>query len=317
VRALVTGGAGFIGPNLVAGLLELGHSVIVLDNFSTGQPENLPYSPGLTIQEGDVLDYSQVLASVKEADVVFHMAAQVGNVLSLQRPESDLSANAIGTINVLQASRDCGIKQIIYSSSSAIFGETKYIPVDEDHPKDPASPYGLSKLAAEKYCLILGAEYGLRVCCLRYFNVYGANQRFNPYGNVIPIFVEWALRGEPLIIYGTGNQTRDFVEVRDIVNSNLLAMEKGAEGVFNIGTGVATSVNELARQVINAVDKEVDLGYAPPRHGEILHSLADISRAATYLSFKPAISIEEGVRSYVSWFAAQDATRAFNHKDKG
>jgi UDP-glucose 4-epimerase len=305
VRALVTGGAGFIGSNLAAGLLERGHSVIVLDNFSTGHPENLPHSPELIVREGDVLDYSQVFESVKEVDVVFHLAAQVGNVLSLQRPESDLSTNAVGTINILQASRECRIKQVIYSSSSAIFGETKYLPVDEDHPKDPASPYGLSKLAAEKYCLILGAEYGLRVCCLRYFNVYGANQRFNPYGNVIPIFVERALRGESLVIYGDGNQTRDFVEVRDIVKSNLLALEKGAEGVFNIGTAIPTSVNELARQVINTVDKEVDLVYAPTRYGEVLHSLADISRAAKHLKFKPAISIEEGVRSYVSWFASQ------------
>ena len=186
MRALVTGGAGFIGSNLVAKLLELGHLVTVLDDFSTGQRDNLPESGNLTVHQGDVLDHPLLLESMEGAEVVFHMAAQVGNVLSLQRPDSDLKTNALGTIKVLQACRDVGAKRVVLSSSSAIFGETKYVPVDEVHPQDPASPYGLSKLAAEKYCLLLAKEYGLETCCLRYFNAYGVNQYYNPYGKRDP-----------------------------------------------------------------------------------------------------------------------------------
>jgi UDP-glucose 4-epimerase len=303
MRALVTGGAGFIGSNLVARLLEFGHPVVVFDNFSTGRQENLPHNSGLVVHKGDIRDYSQVLRTVKGVDVVFHMAAQVGNVLSLQRPDSDLQTNALGTLNVLKACKEHGVKDVIFSSSSAVFGETRYVPVDEEHPRDPLSPYGLSKLAAEKYCLILAAEYGFHICCLRYFNVYGINQRFNPYGNVIPIFVERALEGKPLTIYGDGFQTRDFIDVRDIVNSNILAQERGVEGIFNIGTGTAMSVNELAEHVLKAVGKDVGLVHAPPRSGEVRHSVADISKARRELNFLPSVSIEQGVLDYISWFA--------------
>lgn len=303
MRALVTGGAGFIGSNLVARLLESGYSVVVFDDFSTGRQENLPQNTKLTVHSGDIRNYSQVFQAVKGVDVVFHMAAQVGNVLSLHRPDSDLQTNALGTINILQACREQGVKDVIFSSSSAIFGETRYIPVDEEHPKDPLSLYGLSKLAAEKYCLILAADYGLHVCCLRYFNVYGINQYFNPYGNVIPIFVERVLQGKPLTIYGDGLQTRDFIDVRDVVNSNILAQERGVEGVFNIGTGTAASVNELAEHVLKAIGKDVGLVHAPPRSGEVRHSVADISKARKELNFLPAVSIEQGVLDYISWFA--------------
>ena len=302
MRALVTGGAGFIGSNLVAKLLELGHLVTVLDDFSTGQRDNLPESGNLTVHQGDVLDHPLLLESMEGAEVVFHMAAQVGNVLSLQRPDSDLKTNALGTIKVLQACRDVGAKRVVLSSSSAIFGETKYVPVDEVHPQDPASPYGLSKLAAEKYCLLLAKEYGLETCCLRYFNAYGVNQYYNPYGNVIPIFVERTMEGKDLTIYGDGSQTRDFIDVRDLVHSNLLAAESEATGVFNIGTGVATTVTDLAAHVIKAVGREVAVRYAPPRAGEVQHSLADISKAKRELNFSPTVSIEEGVRTYASWF---------------
>ena len=302
MRALVTGAAGFIGSNLVPELLKLGHSVLVLDNFSNSSPENLPSSPEITIRQGDVCIYQDVLSAVKQADVVFHMAAQVGNVLSMERPQTDLITNVVGTINLLQACHEQNLKQIVYSSSSAIFGETKYIPVDEAHPKDPMSPYGLSKYAAERYCLILGAEYGLRIACLRYFNVYGALQHFNPYGNVLPIFAEKVLEGQPFTIYGDGEQTRDFIDVRDIVRANLLAMQHEANGVFNIGTGVATTVNQLAKSVINAVEKDVEIKYAPPRSGEVRDSVATIAKASKELDFHPAVSIDEGVRNYISWF---------------
>lgn len=307
MEALITGGAGFIGSNLATTLIDRGYSVKIFDNFSTGHAENLPDSAHITVQRGDILEYSQVLEAVRGVDVVFHMAAQVGNVLSLERPDTDLMTNALGTIHVLNACRESGVKQLVYSSSSAIFGETKVVPVDENHVQSPMSPYGLSKLTAEKYCLILGEEYGINACCLRYFNVYGANQRFNPYGNVIPIFVERALKGMPLTIYGDGNQTRDFIEVRDVVMANVLACENSAAGVFNIGTGTATSVRELAAQVISAVGKEVDLVYAPPRAGEVLNSVADTSKAVKTLNFAPSVTIEEGVQAYAAWFVRMNA----------
>jgi len=302
VRALVTGAAGFIGSNLVPELLKLGHSVLVLDNFSNSRRQNLPSSPGVTICKGDVTVYDDVVNAVKQSDVVFHMAGQLGNVLSMERPQTNLITNVVGTINLLQACHERNLKQIVFSSSSAIFGETKYIPVDEAHPKDPMSPYGLSKYAAEQYCLILGAEYGLRVACLRYFNVYGVLQHFNPYGNVLPIFAEKVMAGEPLTIYGDGEQTRDFIEVSDIVRANILAMQCEANGVFNIGTGVATTVNQLAKIVIEAADKDVEIKYAPARSGEVQDSVATIAKASKELDFQPSVSINEGVRNYIACF---------------
>lgn len=303
-RALVTGGAGFIGSHVVSKLMERGCSVAVLDDYSTGADENLPNSSALALIQGDIRDYGHVLQAARGADVVFHLAAQVGNVLSLERPDTDLATNALGTINVLKACRELSIPKLVYSSSGAIFGETVYVPVDEDHPKAPVSAYGISKLCAEHYCLVLGAEYKLQVSCLRYFNAYGVNQRFNPYGNVIPIFVERALKGEPLHIYGDGEQTRDFVDVRDLAEANLAAWDSDAQGVFNIGTGVATTVNQLARHIIEAVGNEVPITYGPSRAGEVKDSVSDISKAASLLGFHPSISIQQGVKDYVEWYKA-------------
>ena len=306
-RVLVTGGAGFIASNLTPELLEMGHSVTVFDDISTGQLENIPDSPSISLTRGDIRDPSQILAAVAGQEVVYHMAAQVGNVLSLQQPDIDLNTNALGTINLLRACREQGVKRVILSSSSAIFGETQYVPMDENHPKDPVSPYGLSKMAAEKYCLILGQEYDISVCCLRYFNVYGVNQYFNPYGNVLPIFVERALAGQSLTIYGDGLQTRDFIDVKDIVRANLLAMESGAAGVFNIGTGIATTVNELTKYLLAAFDYPIEVTYAPARAGEVLHSLADITKAQDEMNFSPTVSVEQGVKTYVNWFKQKRA----------
>ena len=304
VHALVTGGAGFIGSNLVRSLLGRGYSVVILDNYSSGADENLPKGPKLEVMRGDVREYQDVFRAGTGADVAFHLAAQVGNVLSLEHPDTDLVTNALGTINVLKACHELSIPQMVYSSSSAIFGETAYIPVDEAHPKAPVSAYGISKLSAENYCLVLSAGYGLKVACLRYFNAYGSNQRFNPYGNVLPIFVEQALKDEPLHIYGDGEQTRDFVDVRDLVEANLLAYDNSAHGMFNIGTGMATTINQLAQHVIEAVGTEVPINYSPARAGEVRDSVAEIGKAVSQLGFRPSISIKQGVKDYVSWYRA-------------
>lgn len=305
MKALVTGGAGFIGSNIVESLLSRGFQVVVFDDFSTGMKENLAAalsSQNLKVVKGDIRDYGRLKAAAKDADVVFHLAAQVGNVLSLQQPQTNIEINAIGTLNVLRCCKELSIKSLVYSSSCAIFGETKHMPINEDHSLNPVSPYGISKLAGEQLCLALGPFYGIKVASLRYFNVYGKNQRFNPYGNVLPIFAEKIKKGEPLTVYGDGNQTRDFVDVRDVVAANLLALEREAEGVFNIATGVATTVNTMVKYVTKAAAKKVEVVHAPPRAGEVRHSVADIRKAKAVLKFFPKIRLEQGINEYFEWF---------------
>ncbi|MBM4149259.1 MAG: NAD-dependent epimerase/dehydratase family protein, partial [Lentisphaerae bacterium] len=234
MKALVTGGAGFIGSGVVRLLLENGASVRVLDNFSTGWRENLA---GLDVDliDGDVRDRARIADWVDGVDTVFHLAACIGNVKSLGDPWVDSEINVLGTVNLLEAARKAGVKKLVYSSSAATFGELKTMPIAESHPQEPDSPYGVSKLAAEKHCLCFGRIYGMTVVCLRYFNVYGINQRFDAYGNVIPIFAQRLHSVEPLLIYGDGEQTRDFVNVRDVARANWLAATRArASGVYNI-----------------------------------------------------------------------------------
>ena len=211
---MVTGGAGFIGSNIVKRLLEQGHEAVVLDDISSGFRENLV--PGVPFREADVRDGEAVAAALRGCDVALHLAASVGNARSIDDPVKDAQINVIGTLNVLQAARRHGLRRVVFSSSAGIFGELKMLPIAEDHPQDPDSPYGASKLAAEKMCLVFNKLYGMCNVCLRYFNVYGVNQRYDAYGNVIPIFADRILRGVPLTIFGDGEQTRDFVNARDV-----------------------------------------------------------------------------------------------------
>ncbi len=302
MKVLVTGGAGFIGSNMVEALLGRGFDIVIFDDFSTGRKDNLPGDKRIKVIKGDVRDYNKLKDAAKGCDVIFHMAAQVGNVLSLQKPHENMEINAVGTLNALRACKELGIKSIVYSSSCANFGETKHTPIDEAHPMQPVSPYGVSKLAGEQLCLALGPIYGVKAACLRYFNVYGKRQRFNPYGNVLPIFAERIKKGQPLTIYGDGRQTRDFIDVRDVVAANLLAFEKQAEGAFNIGTGAATTVNGLVKFVIEAAGKKVEVIRAPPRAGEVRDSVASIKKARKELGFAPKIEVEQGVKDYFEWF---------------
>ena len=301
MRFLVTGGAGFIGSNLVSALLARGDHVVVLDNGATGDPTAMAAAASLEVRIGDVRRRDDVLAAVRATDAVFHMAAAVGNMRSLEHPVGDLETNAMGTLNVLQACREVGVRNLIYSSSAAIFGEPRYIPIDEEHPIAPVSPYGLTKYAGERYCLVLGPTYGVRVCCLRYFNVYGTGQRYDAYGNVLPIFVTRALRGEPLTVYGDGLQTRDFVAIDDVVSANIRAFESGAEGVFNIGTGEPTTVSEVVRRVLEMTDSRSDVVRTGRRLGDVRHATADITRARNVLGYAPRVSFIEGLERYVAW----------------
>lgn len=238
MKALVTGGAGFIGSNLVAKLLHEGWDVTVLDNLLSGHRENLAPFRQVEFIEGDVRDASTLEWAADGASAIFHLAASVGNKRSIDLPLDDATINVLGTLNVLEAARKANIPKVMFSSSAGIFGELKTLPIGEDHPAEPDTPYGASKLCAEKNCLAYAKLYGIETVCFRYFNVYGPNQRFDAYGNVIPIFVFKALAGETITIFGDGEQTRDFINVADVVEANYLAATTpGAWGAFNLGSG--------------------------------------------------------------------------------
>ncbi len=300
MNILVTGGAGFIGSNIVKRLLELGHEPVVLDDLSSGYRKNL--LPEVSFFEGDVRDAELVVRAAEGCGAILHLAASVGNKRSIDHPITDSEINILGTLNVLEAARQHNIDRIVFSSSAGIFGELKTLPIAEDHPQDPDSPYGVSKLAAEKMCLVYNKLYGMHNVCLRYFNVFGPHQRYDAYGNVIPIFANRLLKQEPLLIYGDGEQTRDFVNVRDVANSNIkAALSSDVKGVFNIGSGTRVSVNELARQMQQASGVKAVIQYGPPRPGDVRDSLADTSAARQSFGFEPNMELYAGLSEYWSW----------------
>lgn len=302
MRALVTGGAGFIGSNIARQLLEGGWEVVVLDNLMSGYRENLQPLAGIQFIEGDVRDEAAVAKAMKGVEVVFHLAASVGNKRSLDDPFTDSEINVLGTIRVLEGARRAGVRKLVVSSSAGIFGELKTLPIAEDHPTDPQTPYGVSKLCSEKMSLVYAKRYGIEALCLRYFNVYGPNQRYDAYGNVIPIFVFQMLQGKPITIFGDGEQTRDFVNVNDVVQANLkAAWARGISGVFNIGSGTRISINRLVDLMCQVSGLRPQIRYGPPRDGDVRHSLADISAARRSLGYEPRVSLEEGLREYFEW----------------
>ena len=309
MRVLVTGGSGFIGSNIVRRLLELEHEAVVLDDLSSGFAENLV--PGVPFFEADVRDAGAVAAALEDCEVVLHLAASVGNARSIDDPVKDSQINVIGTLNVLESARRQGLRRIVFSSSAGIFGELKTLPIDEDHPQDPDSPYGASKLAAEKMCLVYNKLYGMHNVCLRYFNVYGVNQRYDAYGNVIPIFADRILRGVPMTIFGDGEQTRDFVNARDVAAANIAAATAGddVDGPFNVGSGTRVTINDLAALMQRAAGREVGLEYAPPRKGDVRDSLAATAAAQAAFGFAPGVGLDEGLQEYLSWVREDPVTQ--------
>lgn len=301
-QVLVTGGAGFIGSNLVRHLIEEGNSVTVLDNFMSGYRSNLDPFPAVRIIEGDVRDKTTVEIAMKGVEVVFHLAASVGNKRSIDHPITDAEINVLGTLQVLEAARKGGIRKIVTSSSAGIFGELKTMPIKEDHPIEPDSPYGCTKLCEEKLCLSYAKLYDIEAVCLRYFNVYGPNQRFDAYGNVIPIFVFRMLRNEPLLIYGDGEQTRDFVQVDDVVQANIKAADSiGVSGAFNIASGKRVTINRLVEMITKDNNNFIKIEHGPERPGDVRHSLADITLAHQRINYTPAVDLESGIEVYVKW----------------
>lgn len=301
MNCLVTGGAGFIGSNLVQLLLQKGHRVTVLDTLNTGFRSNLPLDQVHFIN-GDIRDYSIVQKAVENTEAVFHLAASVGNTKSIEHPFIDATTNYIGTLNLLEASRHAGVKRFVFSSSAGIFGELKTFPINEDHPVEPDTPYGAAKLGAEKLALSYGKLHGIGVVVLRYFNVYGPNQRYDEYGNVIPKFVFRLLKGEKINIYGDGEQTRDFINSRDVALANYLAATTGATGPYNVGSGTSITINKLADMILSALGKTKDsVQYAPPRAGDVRDSKADLTRITAKLGFTPSVTLEQGIPEYVAW----------------
>jgi UDP-glucose 4-epimerase len=302
MQVLVTGGAGFIGSNLVGQLLKEGHHVTVLDNLLSGYRSNLDPFKEMRFIEGDVRDETAVSKAIEGVEAVFHLAASVGNKRSIDYPVTDAEINVIGTLRVLEAARCEGVRKIVTSSSAGIFGELKTLPIREDHSVEPDSPYGCTKLCEEKLCLAYAKLYDIEAVCLRYFNVYGPNQRFDAYGNVIPIFAFQMLRGEMLTIYGDGNQTRDFINVRDVVQANIKAAEAiGVSGAFNMGSGSRITINRLVELIEESSGIEAKVRYGPPRVGDVRHSLADISAARMAFGIEPSVSLQDGLKEYMDW----------------
>jgi len=302
-NVLVTGGAGFIGSHIVD-RLSPENRVIVLDNLFSGLLSNLERSKDkITFIKGDILDKALLKDLVAEVEYIFHLAAHVGNIRSIKDPYFDMEVNIKGMLNLLEACRNSNIKRLVYSSSGAIFGEARYLPIDEDHPLNPESPYAVSKLAAEKYAFAFYKVYGVPTASVRYFNIYGPRQDTSEYANAISIFLGKTREGQPLTIYGDGEQTRDFVFVQDVVTANILAATQPAAvgEIFNIATGIATSINQITEIIKQISGWESQIIYADARAGEVRHSRATIEKAKKLLGYSPTIDLNEGLR--MTWQA--------------
>ena len=309
-RVLVTGGAGFIGSHVVEAFLAAGDDVTVVDDLSSGNRANLP--AGATFVEADVRSpAARELVASGGFTVLDHHAAQIDVRRSVEQPARDAAINVVGLLNLLEGAREGGVQRVVFASSGGtVYGEGTALPVAEEAPKLPTSPYGTAKLTSEYYLATFGLLYGIETVALRYSNVYGPRQDPHGEAGVVAIFSERLLTGEPLTVFGDGEQTRDMVYVEDVAAANLLASRHSVAPLtsidaraFNVGTGVETSVNRLAAQLAAAAGRRPDIRHAPPRAGEILRSALDVSRAAQQLGWRPRVSLAEGLTSTFRWFA--------------
>ena len=298
-RVLVTGGAGFIGSNLVRALLEGGDEVRVLDNFATGNRANLAgLENEVEVFEGELRSYERVHNAVRGVELVFHQGALPSVPRSVQDPLTTSAVTIEGTLNVLLAARDENVRRVVYASSSSVYGNSGTLPRTESQQPDPISPYAVAKLAAESYCVSFHRVYGLEAVALRYFNVFGPRQDpKSQYAAVVPRFLAMIDAGEPVPIHGDGTQSRDFTYVANVVAANLLAGEAdGADGtVLNVATGRQASVNELADAIGAVLGKPVEKNYLPVRTGDVRDSWADVSEARRVLGYEPTIGLEDGI----------------------
>jgi nucleoside-diphosphate-sugar epimerase len=307
---LVTGGAGFIGSHLCEQLLGCGHSVRVLDNFSTGKPENLAaFRDRIEVHEGDVRDIAACRKACEGVHYVFHLAALASVPLSVENPFLTNEINVTGTLNILWAARDAGAKRLVFASSTSVYGDNAELPKREEMSGVPLSPYALSKLLGEKTCQSFSKVYGLSTVCLRYFNVYCPRQDpKSQYAAAVPIFISRMVAGERPVVYGDGKQTRDFVFVLDIAQANILAAETPdvTGEVFNIASEGSLSINALVATLNEVLGSSLEPAYEPPRPGDILHSAADIERARERLAFRPLYDFRRGLELTVAWFKAKE-----------
>ena len=296
---LVTGGAGFIGSHIVERLLKDGKQVRVIDNFVTGKRENLNgHIAKLELVEGDILNLELVRKAVEGIEVIFHQAALRSVPLSVDNPLATNEVNTQGTLNILLAARDSGVKRVVYASSSSVYGDSPRLPKTEDQATAPISPYAVSKLAGENYCSVFTKVYGLETISLRYFNVFGPRQDpRSQYAAVIPKFISRALKGKPLEVHGDGLQSRDFTYIDDVVQANLLAAaaEKGVGEAFNVAKGKAYSLLDLIAALSRILGKNLQWVHTPGRQGDVRHTLADISKARRVLGYKVHTEFEQGL----------------------
>jgi len=304
MKVLVTGGAGFIGSHVVDSLLERGDEVVVVDNLSTGFEKNI--NPAARLYQLSIGDSELVEVFEQERpDVVSHHAAQMDLRRSVAEPLFDAHENILGSLNVILSSVRFGVKKLVYASSSAVYGEVQYLPADEDHPINPISQYGVSKHTVEHYLYLYARQSGLDYVILRYPNVYGPRQ--NPYGEagVIAIFARHMLRGERPTIFGQGDKTRDYTHISDVVQSNLLAMERGFNTIYNIGTGVETSVKQIFDTLAEALDYKGSPTYASDREEEMHRICLDWGKAQRELGWYPKLTLKEGILNTVEYYKAQ------------
>jgi UDP-glucose 4-epimerase len=305
-KAMVTGGAGFIGSHLSTTLVEQGCSVKVLDNLSSGHLRNLDHiRDRIQFVEGDIRNLDLLSKEMVGCEVVFHLAAVVSVTKTVEDPVSSTMVNDVGTLNVLEAARLCRVGRIVLSSSSAVYGEDPQSPKSESMSPRPMSPYAVQKLTNEYYAGLYMQLYGVETVCLRYFNVYGPRQDpSSPYSGVISIFMTKAVKDQPPMIYGDGRQTRDFVYVQDVVQSNLLAADKenAAGQVFNVGTQRSVDINGLWGMIAELTNSSVAVEYAEARPGDIVESLADIHKAKAQLGYQPAFELKSGLKKTLKWY---------------
>lgn len=299
---LVTGGAGFIGSHVVDAYVDAGHDVTVVDNLATGKRENV--NPAATFYEVDIRDEKLAAVFAQERpEVVNHHAAQASVPHSVARPGYDAEINILGSLNLLEQARQHGVQRVIYASTGgAVYGEPQYLPCDEAHPIRPLSPYGASKHAVEHYLQLYQQLYGLGYTILRYANVYGPRQDPHGEAGVVSIFTDRMLAGEPAVVHGDGLQERDFVYVGDCARANLAALEQGQNGIFNIGTGAVTTINDLFDRLAAITGYDCPRQHGPERLGDIYRSFLSAERAARELGWRPVFTLEDGLRETVAYF---------------
>lgn len=305
---LVTGGAGFIGSNIVEELVKRGDKVRVLDNFATGKRENLvPFMDKIELIEGDIRSYHIVREAMQGVDFILHQAALPSVPRSIKDPITTNEVNVTGVLHILDAAKDAKVKRVVFASSSSIYGDVDVLPKTEDMLPRPLSPYAVSKYSGERYCQVFTKLYGLETVCLRYFNVFGPRQDpASQYSAVIPKFIKTIKSGESPVIFGDGEQSRDFTYIENVVQANLLACEKGDEDitgeVFNIACGKRITVNEMVKSIKKLLNSDVEIKYNKQRMGDVKHSLANIGKAQQFLGYRVLVDFNEGLKRLVDSF---------------